>query len=566
MKTKLLKMALCAVALLPMGAWATSSTDGTPTATLDLHTLVNGNAFQYDGNYLYVHANGSAGSGEEWISVVGGQNAFGTTIEDDDATAKGFKTLTSFISAVGNNITRQLAINASESATRYIVYRVTNCTGLKVLCNTNSAGRTLVASAYVVSDNTRAAEAEKTSSSAASTTGAESFELTDLTASKVYDIVLNTTATSNIGLGELMFEISKEETTAWGINFAEWATSKLDYGTSLKNCTYSAQTRYTVGETADIFYSISCEDKSSEATNFNSRFLQARNSATGIRYNNVSVIGLYANVEATTTYVIRDLQVGDVMYVAAANAPTMVGTYVGDKFVAAGLTSFEYRGSRNLTYNIYQYFVTTAGDQMFTLPGKTLIYEVGMKKSGKITAGGNGYSMFSSTSPVTFSGATAYTATSQSASNVTFTEVSEDVIPANTGVMFKAAAKGDDITITYSADAGTDLGTNLLQPVSSATESFASGTNYVLATSSSNETKFYSFTDGVTLSDLQGKCYLNISSGQARELNIEIGDVTGIDTVDQADKAGKTFKVLENGRLLIKKADGTASTLTGIKF
>lgn len=160
--------------------------------------------------------------------------------------------------------------------------------------------------------------------------------------------------------------------------------------------------------------------------------------------------------------------------------------------------------------------------------------------STTLTAGGNGYTAYSSTSNFTVTGATAYYVKQgdASGSSVSLTEISSgSVIPASQGIILKEENKDDQITVNYTSDNATTLEDNLLKPVLTATQAFeTTGTNYVLATTTDGETAFYKTTNAdATWTALQGKCYLNVPTSNAAKLNVFIGGTTGINGIDYAN-------------------------------
>lgn len=193
-------------------------------------------------------------------------------------------------------------------------------------------------------------------------------------------------------------------------------------------------------------------------------------------------------------------------------------------------------------YTVYTLTVEEDGVAGAEIPAGTYIGKISVTRtlsSTTLTAGGNGYTAFSSANNFTVAGADAYYVKTANSASVALEQIaSGSVIPANQGVILKAEAKGDDVTITYTSDEAATLDGNLLKPVLSATTAFeATGTNYVLATSQDSETAFYlTKGDDATWAKLVNKCYLNIpSNNAAKKLSIGFGETTGIERMQVVD-------------------------------
>ena len=145
------------------------------------------------------------------------------------------------------------------------------------------------------------------------------------------------------------------------------------------------------------------------------------------------------------------------------------------------------------------------------------------------------WASFSSASALDFTdtGVTAYIAKAKDASTVTLTEITK--VPANTGIVVNAAAAGTYPIPVLSSEADATTG-NLLQPWLTAGEPTET-TYYTLAVDGSNNPKF-KLSSGGTLA--AGKAYLVLGSG-ARELGVDFGETTGIDSV--------TRETLTNGKM-----------------
>jgi len=145
------------------------------------------------------------------------------------------------------------------------------------------------------------------------------------------------------------------------------------------------------------------------------------------------------------------------------------------------------------------------------------------------------WASFSSASALDFTdtGVTAYIAKAKDASTVTLTEITK--VPANTGIVVNAAAAGTYPIPVLSGEADATTG-NLLQPWLTAGEPTET-TYYTLAVDGSNNPKF-KLSSGGTLA--AGKAYLVLGSG-ARELGVDFGETTGIDSV--------TRETLTNGKM-----------------
>ena len=145
---------------------------------------------------------------------------------------------------------------------------------------------------------------------------------------------------------------------------------------------------------------------------------------------------------------------------------------------------------------------------------------------------------------------------------MTLTEIDDQIVTAGEGVVLRRKAdNGNTITLTFSnRESFGDYYDNALSGFDKAKAKAdlpASGTNYVLAQSGSDNTKvaFRPYT-GATFP--AHKAYLNVPSGSgARELSISIdGEVTAIDNVEIINADGSREYYDLSGRRLTTPKKG----------
>lgn len=180
-----------------------------------------------------------------------------------------------------------------------------------------------------------------------------------------------------------------------------------------------------------------------------------------------------------------------------------------------------------------------------------------------VTIGESGYASFSATSDVVApEGVEAFYASEVTETSVKMTKIEGGKIPANTGVILKAA-KGE-YTLTATTETLIQPAGNLLVAVTSAKKELAategSNTNYVLKNG-----QFVTWTEGVKTNVAAGKAYLSVPSSSAA-LSIDFGDATAINTVNAntfngarvnlaGQVVGNGYKgiVIENGKKVLVK-------------
>ncbi len=166
--------------------------------------------------------------------------------------------------------------------------------------------------------------------------------------------------------------------------------------------------------------------------------------------------------------------------------------------------------------------------------------------------------------------AKAYKAASASNGTMKLAELT-GTIPANTGFLL-CKDGGGEVTLTISAESGTDVGTNKLSGATAKREGFTGGTNYFLALNSAGKAAFLQ--SGSTLTTVPcNKAYLpktqidNTSSTSSATLNFAFddGQTTGIDTAAQnaESRAVKYYDL--SGRRVLFPTNGIFVTDKGEK-
>ncbi len=146
----------------------------------------------------------------------------------------------------------------------------------------------------------------------------------------------------------------------------------------------------------------------------------------------------------------------------------------------------------------------------------------------KVTISSTGLASFSSVAELAVpTGVEAYYTTECTATSVKMTKIEDGKIPANTGVILKAAAGDYTLTATTGATAIAD---NLLVAATYAIAELAatSGdkTNYILY-----QGEFRTWDESAVVSVAAGKAYLSVPVS-AGSLSLQFGDATAIDTVN----------------------------------
>ena len=148
-------------------------------------------------------------------------------------------------------------------------------------------------------------------------------------------------------------------------------------------------------------------------------------------------------------------------------------------------------------------------------------------------------------------GIKAYVPSEVSAARIIMTEVEK--VPAGTAVLVKGTTA--DVPVIPYAKAPA---ANLFQ-VSNNT--IADGSQYILAMNSEDVVNFFKAAPGTAIT--AGKCFLTIA-GESDSLALEFeGEETAVSNVAEIAKVAKAIVVAENGKLLIKKADGSVVNING---
>ncbi len=157
----------------------------------------------------------------------------------------------------------------------------------------------------------------------------------------------------------------------------------------------------------------------------------------------------------------------------------------------------------------------------------------------------NGYATFSSSAAVDFSesGAEVYIA-SVDGSNAVLTKVEGGKVPANTGVIIKSESETVVGKCIYNASALT--GNELV----AATKDVSTKGIYILVPDGES-VKFTTMTSGTLKA---GKAYLPATTSEARELNLVVGNATGISEVNVVSESAEVYNL--NGVRVAQPAKG----------
>lgn len=166
---------------------------------------------------------------------------------------------------------------------------------------------------------------------------------------------------------------------------------------------------------------------------------------------------------------------------------------------------------------------------------------------------------------VATAGIKAYYATGAADGMITLVEYPEGIIPANQGALLYNEAGATTANLTVEATDKTVEG-NKLMPATAKRSGFAANETYVLAKNSANEAAFLK--NGLTVVPAN-KAYIAAETIPADNngsnvLNFNFGQVTGINGVVAADKAGVQYFDLQ-GRRVLYPAHGIFVTNTGKK-
>lgn len=158
----------------------------------------------------------------------------------------------------------------------------------------------------------------------------------------------------------------------------------------------------------------------------------------------------------------------------------------------------------------------------------------------------------------------AYYATGAADGMITLVEYPDGIIPANQGALLYNEAGATTANLTVEAPDKTVEG-NILMPTTAKRSGFTANDTYVLAKNAAGEAAFLK--NGLTVVPAN-KAYVateNIPAGiSSNVLNFNFGQVTGINGVVAADKAGVQYFDLQ-GRRVLYPAHGIFVTNTGKK-
>lgn len=165
---------------------------------------------------------------------------------------------------------------------------------------------------------------------------------------------------------------------------------------------------------------------------------------------------------------------------------------------------------------------------------------------------------------VVTAGVKAYYATGAADGLITLVEYPDGIIPANQGALLYNEAGATTANLTVEATDKTVEG-NILMPTTAKRSGFTANDTYVLAKNAAGEAAFLK--NGLTVVPAN-KAYVateNIPAGSSSNvLNFNFGQVTGINGVVAADKAGVQYFDLQ-GRRVLYPAHGIFVTNTGKK-
>lgn len=165
---------------------------------------------------------------------------------------------------------------------------------------------------------------------------------------------------------------------------------------------------------------------------------------------------------------------------------------------------------------------------------------------------------------VATAGVKAYYATGAADGMITLVEYPDGIIPANQGALLYNEAGATTANLTVEATDKTVEG-NILMPTTTKRSGFTANDTYVLAKNAAGEAAFLK--NGLTVVPAN-KAYVateNIPAGSSSNvLNFNFGQVTGINGVVAADKAGVQYFDLQ-GRRVLYPAHGIFVTNTGKK-
>ena len=169
---------------------------------------------------------------------------------------------------------------------------------------------------------------------------------------------------------------------------------------------------------------------------------------------------------------------------------------------------------------------------------------------------------FSASYPVTIpDGCTAYTATHDATNNViNITELEDNVIPANTGVLIKNASTGE-VAMKPTLEAGTAVTDNKLMSVGDAEKTFTddeTSANNIYLLGKQNETLCFRLMNNEGTQKIGAhKAYIQLDNAtQPASLQINFGgEVTGINQAATTNKGSNTYYDL-SGRRVAKPQHG----------
>lgn len=168
------------------------------------------------------------------------------------------------------------------------------------------------------------------------------------------------------------------------------------------------------------------------------------------------------------------------------------------------------------------------------------------------TLGTTGFGTFAAACNVTVpEGVTVYTSIFADETITATADETIKVIPANTGVIFKAAA-GAEVTFVATADAASSVETALTPAVNG-----VEGDSSTIFGLLKSENTFAKVMTGVTLANNSAYLKISASSGKgAINFVVDEDNTTAVAGVAEAKAEAKVVKFMKNGQLLIQTANG----------
>lgn len=530
MKQNLLKLALCAMALLPIGAWADDTVVSTET-TWDFSNLNNTSTepittttfteVTEDSNTpgLYYRA-GNSSVARNIVSAQHSSTLKWNFAENVTISSKNYVTL---------NANSGISLNDNLTAS-YAGSDANNC---MLAFTTGCAGTVYIA--YRSMSNTSALLNLYYKASSASTYSA----VYTATASDIYAQSANQGYVKYEAVeGGTFFFGGGGETRVFTIKFVpattnkEFKVSSTTIGASKpSNTIFSVYgTDMILGGTSETF----TRANSSEITGYTSYI----NSA------NVPALDGETGLPTSGTYYVFKPTISGTLTVAAMY-PKNITTHMAS---SDKITDVTYTASGSNEYTTKDYELIKDKTYYFWGTGSAALRLFGFVYSPKLTVtttiGSLGYVTFSSTENYDFSnedGLTIYKVSAVNPSSVVLTSVDSKIIPANQGVILHGAEGSYNGNIVTSA---SSIAPNLLHASTTSTSYDAYNYMWILTANSANDG--VEFNKMVSGSLAAGKAFLVIDGGgtaSARSVVFEDGETTGISNVKVVREEGIIYNL-----------------------